>query len=66
MRKVDEIEQDIENLNKIELKTFRRWFLNFDSRAWDLQIESDAEEGKFDTLADEAIKEFQAGKATKR
>ncbi len=65
MRKVEEIEQDIENLSKTELKTFRRWFLDFDADAWDLQIQSDAESGKLGKLADEAIKEFRAGKASK-
>ena len=65
MRKVEEIEQDIEKLNKNELKSFRRWFINFDTEAWDSQISSDVESGKLDNLADEAIKEYRTGKAGK-
>jgi len=59
------IEQNFENLSKNELQSFRRWFQEFDSQEWDQQIEGDAEEGKFDALADEATKEFETGKVTK-
>jgi len=65
MGKVEEIEQDIEKLTKNELKSFRRWFINFDTEAWDSQICSDAESGKLDNLADEAIKDYRTGKAGK-
>jgi hypothetical protein len=64
MRKVEEIEQDIEKLSKNELKAFRRWFLDFDAQAWDSQIYKDAESGKLDKLADEAINNIRAGKAS--
>jgi len=64
MRKIEEIEQDIQKLSENELKTFRRWFIDFDTQAWDSQIYSDAESGKLDKLADEAINGFRAGKAS--
>ncbi len=63
MRNVEEIEEDIEKLTKTELKAFRRWFVDFDAQFWDTQIQEDADKGKLDNLAGEAIKEFRAGKA---
>ena len=63
MKKIEEIEEDIEKLSTSELKAFRRWFINFDTQKWDNQIQEDAEKGKLDNLANEAINEFRAGKA---
>ena len=63
MRKIEEIEDDIEKLSKSELKAFRRWFIDFDTQLWDKQINEDADKGKLDDFANEAIKEFRAGKA---
>ncbi|VAW54465.1 hypothetical protein MNBD_GAMMA07-165 [hydrothermal vent metagenome] len=62
MRKVEEIEQEIEKLSKNELESFRCWFFDFDAKAWDSQIVSDAKSGKLDKLADEAINDFRIGK----
>lgn len=64
MRKVEEIEQCIEKLSKNEFESLRRWFFNYDAQAWDSQIFSDAESGKLDKLADEAINDFRTGKAS--
>ncbi|MBL1278097.1 MAG: hypothetical protein COB30_018630 [Ectothiorhodospiraceae bacterium] len=64
MRKVEEIEQDIEKLSKNELESFRCWFFDFDAQAWDSQIFNDTESGKLDKLADEAINDFRTGKAS--
>ncbi|VAW95450.1 hypothetical protein MNBD_GAMMA23-1009 [hydrothermal vent metagenome] len=63
MRNIEEIEKDIEKLTKTELKAFRRWFVDFDAQIWDKQIQEDADKGKLDDLANEAIKEFRTGKA---
>jgi len=49
MRKVEEIEQEIEKLSKNELESFRCWFFDFDAKAWDSQIVSDAKSGKLET-----------------
>ncbi len=64
MGKVEKIEQDIEMLSKSELKAFRRWFQEYDAQAWDQQIEADANSGKLDRLAKEAIGEYRSGKAS--
>lgn len=63
MRKIEEIEDDIEKLSSQELKAFRRWFIDFDAQQWDEQIQEDVKSGKLDNLANEAINDFRAGKA---
>ena len=61
MKKIEEIEQNIEKLSKSELKSFRQWFVEYDAEAWDGQFQADAKAGNF---ADEAIKEYRAGKTS--
>ena len=63
MKKIEEIEEDIEKLSTSELKAFRHWFIDFDTQQWDKQIQEDAEKGKLDDLASKAINDFRAGKA---
>lgn len=63
MRKLEEIEQDIEKLSKNDLSRFRQWFLEYDAGAWDDQFQADVEAGNLDKYAEEAIKDFRAGKA---
>jgi hypothetical protein len=63
MKKIEEIEEDIEKLSTSELKAFRLWFIDFDTQQWDNQIQDDADKGKLDDLANKAIKEFHEGKA---
>jgi hypothetical protein len=62
MSKVQEIEQEVERLSAEELAEFRDWFLKFDWKAWDHQLECDVRAGKLDSLADEALREHAAGK----
>ena len=64
MGTVERIEREIETLSPTEFGEFRRWFREFDARVWDQQIEEDIHAGRLDTLAEEALKAFQSGKAT--
>ncbi len=57
-------EAAVARLSNDELAQFRRWFAEFDGAAWDAQIEADAKAGKLDALAEEALAEYHAGKAT--
>ncbi len=57
-------EAAVARLSNEELAQFRRWFAEFDGDAWDAQIEADAKAGKLDALAEEALAEYRAGKAT--
>ena len=64
MSTIEEIEAAIEKLSGKELSTFREWFSQRDAAQWDAQFESDAVSGALDSLASDAIAEFDAGKAT--
>jgi len=63
MTKVEKLEKEIQELSRQELAAFRRWFNRFDATAWDRQFEEDAQAGKLDRLAEEAISEHDAGKS---
>jgi hypothetical protein len=43
-----------------DLAKFRAWFLEFDARVWDAQIESDLKAGKLQGLIAEALAEYPA------
>lgn len=63
MSSVAALEAAVSQLPPDDLAEFRRWFAEFDAAAWDKQIETDAASGKLDTLAAEAVAEYQAGAA---
>ena len=54
-----ELEKTISALQPDDLSKFRAWFLEFDSKRWDEQIERDAAVGRLDALADEALRQHQ-------
>jgi len=60
---VEQLEKQIEGLSPEDLAKFRSWFLEFDARVWDQQIEADSEAGKLDSLLAEALAEYKSGKA---
>ena len=61
MSKVETLEREVEKLSAEELAAFREWFANYDSDAWDRQMEADARAGKLDRLAAEALAEHERG-----
>jgi hypothetical protein len=63
MPSIQSIERAIEQLPAHELAEFRQWFAKFDEAVWDEQIEADANAGKLDALAAEALAEYQNGMA---
>ena len=63
MTAVEIAEKQVEELSPRELAQFRHWFIEYDSDAWDEQIEADAAAGKLDAFAKEAIAEYEAGMA---
>ena len=63
MGNVKSIESAVESLTPMDLDEFRRWFAEFDANAWDRQIERDADSGKLDQLAAEALADYRAGAA---
>jgi hypothetical protein len=61
MHSIQAIEQAIQELPAHELAELRQWFAKFDETVWDAQIEADANAGKLDALAAEALTEYQNG-----
>ena len=55
MSTVQEIERAIEKLSDEEVAQLREWL-------WDRDIERDAKAGRFDSLADVALREHAEGK----
>lgn len=64
MTTLENAEKIVAQLSPVELSQFRQWFAEFDSEVWDAQIEADAASGKLNALAEEALAEYHAGKAT--
>jgi len=65
MRKIEEIEEQIQRLSREEYAELREWFLEQDWKAWDTQIEADAKAGKLDRLVSEGKAEYESGRARK-
>jgi hypothetical protein len=61
MSDVKAIESAVRSLPPKELAEFRRWFAEFDSAAWDAQIEEDLSGGKLNSLLSEAQADFDSG-----
>jgi hypothetical protein len=61
---IQEIKQAIKELSPDELANFRHWFEDFDAKFWDEQFERDAKSGKLNKLADKAVADYHAGKAS--
>ena len=49
MSKVEELQDQIQNLSPEEFEQLRNWFWDLDWVAWDAQIEADVKSGKLDT-----------------
>lgn len=61
MSEIEQLERTVSNLSPGDLAQFRAWFLEFDARVWDQQIESDLKAGKLDKLIAEARTEYEQG-----
>ena len=62
MTTVEEIEKAVARLAPEQLAKFRAWFEDFQAQRFDEQIERDAQSGKLDKLADEAIRAYREGR----
>jgi len=60
MSALQAIQEQIKQLSSIERQEFREWFLEWDADNWDRQMEQDAQAGKLDAFAAEAILEKRA------
>jgi hypothetical protein len=59
---ITEIKTKIAELPKPEMAELAQWFEEYQSDLWDKQIEQDALAGRLDTLAEQANREFEAGR----
>ncbi len=59
---VQELEAAVIQLPTSELARFAAWFEEYQADLWDQQIERDVLAGRFDALAEEANREFDAGR----
>lgn len=63
LNEVELLEQRIAALDNVAFAKLRDWFIDFEQRRWDQKIETDQSEGKLDFLINNALTEYQAGKA---
>lgn len=64
MSTIEEIKSAIHHLSRRELARFGAWFYEYEADAWDTELEEDVHAGKLDTLAEQAIRDFEEGKCT--
>ena len=57
-----EIIENIKKLSKNDLEILLEWLENFEQELWDKEFEGDVKLGKLDKLAEQAIRDFRAGK----
>ncbi len=58
MDTVGEIKSAVTKLSREELSAFRNWFQEYDSDAWDKEIEEDVAEGRLDAIAEQAMRDL--------
>lgn len=61
MSNLEQIEKAILSLPSNDFEKLRKWFFDLDYERWDEQLERDIADGRLESLAREAIAEFQKG-----
>jgi hypothetical protein len=64
MTTVTQITGAVKRLPEKDLARFRKWFAEYDAAVWDRQLKQDAAAGRLDALADEALRDYHAGRTT--
>ena len=59
---VYEVIENIKKLSAKDLKILLEWIEDYEQKLWDQEFERDVKLGKLNKLAEQAIKDFQAGK----
>ena len=62
MSNLSEIEQSVSLLADEDFARFRQWFMEFENKKWDWQIEQDINENKLNNMANEALADYKKGK----
>lgn len=63
MTKLEKIEQEVAQLGPDDIRAFAEWFARFQADLRDRQIERDANEGRLDAFAEQALADFRSGRA---
>jgi hypothetical protein len=63
---VQDLEDAVRQLSPDDLARFRDWFAEYDAAVWDRQFDVDVDAGLLDSLADEAIADFNEGRTIGR
>jgi hypothetical protein len=63
MSSLVDIEEAVKSLPPRQLSEFREWFARFDAEIWDRQFEADANAGRLDALAEQAIDDHRKGRS---
>ena len=61
MSTIEEIESAVSLLAPSDYEKFRQWLSDYHNRMWDKEMEQDAQAGRLDTLAKEALDDHLAG-----
>ena len=71
MSKLKDLESQIQELSREELREFRDWFTKFDADTLnqqvdaEVEVDADVKGGKLDALDERALREDNAGRITK-
>ncbi|MGA1994197.1 MAG: hypothetical protein ABSH45_00335 [Bryobacteraceae bacterium] len=64
MDRVQEIAERMRALSRAELREIRAWLDEFEDRAWDEKFEAEVAAGKWDALAEKALRDHREGNST--
>ena len=64
MTRLQQLEKSVAALPKAEMDQFADWFDQLRASEWDAQIESDANSGTLNSLADNALNAHRNGQTT--
>jgi hypothetical protein len=59
---IEDLEKAVAELPPDQFDRFRAWFDAFDAARFDQKIDRDANAGKLDALADQAVDDFRKGR----
>ncbi len=62
MSTVEEIESAVSQLAPPDYAKFRQWLSDYHNRTWDKEMEQDAQTGRLDDLAKEALDDLKNGR----
>jgi hypothetical protein len=63
MTKLEKIEKEIATLGRDDLRKLSEWLADYQADLWDAQIEADANAGRLDALAEQALADHRSGKS---